>query len=194
MQITNFSTANTPFTFGMRVSKLGRQIDKVLEQNGSNNNDVNRLRLMFEDYFVRDLNESNTLGKGFYGCVYSIDDKYVFKCKNGETPDAEIGAFKLAPKAFRENLSGLKTYFGGILMQLGNVAILRNVSSDGKHIPAGIPRAMLSKFPNDELVVYYNSIYLPIFANLPQRSFDGLAKDFDYLNKKAVIITVYSLM
>lgn len=184
MQMINPTTKNnSQLSFRMRVSKLGHQIDKVLEQRGLYNNEIERLRVMLGEYFLSPNLSRSLVGEGFHGRVYSIDDKYVFKCKNRQSPDAADGAF-LMTGGGGSPLTGLKTYFGGILMQLGNVKILRNVSSDGKHMPAGIPRVMLGEVPKNELIDYYNNKYLPTFANLPQRSFDRLAGDFACLNKK----------
>lgn len=91
--------------------------------------------------------DGEPVGQGFFGRVFTIDDKYVFKCKNGQFPDAENGAFSIKTNDAETQglLTGLKTYFGGILMQFGDVKILRNVSSDGKHIPVGVPCKMLGK-------------------------------------------------
>lgn len=56
MQIVNQSYTssgqkNHPY-FGMRISKLGHQIDEVLSQKGKNSENVNKLRFMLEDYFL----------------------------------------------------------------------------------------------------------------------------------------------
>lgn len=183
---TSSGQKNHPY-FGMRISKLGHQIDEVLSQKGKNSENVNKLRFMLEDYFLSAINDGEPVGQGFFGRVFTIDDKYVFKCKNGQFPDAENGAFSIKTNDAETQgfLTGLKTYFGGILMQFGDVKILRNVSSDGKHIPVGVPCKMLGKYSKNELEYYYNNIYLPTFANLPQRSFDRVAKDFAYLNKRS---------
>jgi len=179
----NFNIKNQP-SFGMKVSKVGRQIDRVLEQKGLCPQDVKCLRARLGDYFSSSDMDKRLIGSGFHGNVFAIDDKYVFKLKFGESPNIEHGKFVMPGKG-GISLSGLKTYFGGVLMSLGNVQIMRNVSTDNRHMPAGIPRRMLVKFNNEDLKAYYNNIYLPTFANLPQRSFDRLAKDFAYLNKQS---------
>ena len=170
--------------FGMRVSKLGRQIDEVLATKGSDTGSVDKLRGMLKDYFST---SKTMLGMGFQEKVFAVDDKYVIKSQSAQFCDSGKISFDTGDKV----LTGLKSYFGGVLMRIGNLKILRNVSSDGKHIPAGIPVRMIGQYPADDLEYYYNNIYLPLFANLPQRSFDRIAKDFACLNSKGG--TMYGL-
>lgn len=172
---------NNKYSFGMRVSKIGRQIDKVIATNGVEKSSITELRTMLNDYFNNPQMQDKLINEGFHEKVFFIDDKYVLKYHQNTTPF--VGNFIFNPN-FGNLLSDLKSYFGKVIMRFGDIKILRNVSSDAKHIPAGIPRRMLGNYPKDELIAYYNNIYLPIFANLPQRSFDRIAKDFSCLNKK----------
>lgn len=185
MQIfTQSNINNTQPAFGMRVSKVGRQIDKVLSQEGTVQAEVRQLRLMLDEYFRTRGVENTVIGEGHNGRVFGIDDKYVCKCWDKQVPEVNRGQFSLLDEYGAKPVEGLKTYFGGILMRLGNVKILRNVSSDGKHMQAGIPYSMMDMFSSEELQHYYNNIYLPTFAKLPQRSFDSIAGDFAALNRK----------
>lgn len=70
---------------------------------------------------------------------------------------------------------------------LGGSAIKKksfNVSNGGKHVPAGIPFIYSRKHTSWENEEYYIKKYLPLFAELPQQSFDRIAKDLALLNKK----------
>ncbi len=168
-------------SFGMRISKIGRQIDKVIATKASEPDSIMELRRMLEDYFKSPQSQEKLINEGFHEKVFLIDDKYVLKYRHNSKPN--VGNFTFDP-GFSYLLNGLKSYFGKVLMRFGDIKILRNVSSNSQHVPAGIPRRMIGNYPKDELIAYYNNIYLPIFANLPQRSFDRIAQDFSCLNKK----------
>lgn len=185
MQITNFgfNNFNQQPMFGTRVSALGKQIDKVVFNKGKDCHNVTKLYGMLFDYIRNPNIKSKMLGEGFHEKVFSIDDKYVLKYKQNQRP--VLGTFSFNPREVGIDLGDLKSYFGKILMRFGDVKILRNVSSNGEHIPAGIPRMMFGKFPKEKLIDYYNKEYLPTFARLPQRSFDRIAKDFACLNSKS---------
>ena len=179
MQInkTNYTSTHyqyTPQSFQART-KLGRQIDKYIKPPKSEEN-ANELIANIRKFIVK---PRKPLGEGFRGLVYKIDDKYVLKCLKLLRCNLEN-----IVQDNRPDLSSLKTYYGAPVVTFNNGAtILKNVSSNGKHLCAGIPANKSNTMVIGEKEEYWNNVYLPIFAELPQKSFDALAKDFSALNK-----------
>ena len=119
------------------------------------------------------------LGEGFRGTVYKIDDKYVLKYPKHIRSELQEIKHENLP-----DLNCLRTYYGSPIVVFDNGAkILRNVSSNGKQTCAGIPQDISNLMLYHEKQQYWSEKYLPIFAELPQKSFDAIAKDFSALNK-----------
>ncbi len=109
------------------------------------------------------------VGQGFHGVVYKIDDRYVLKVSHKDKPYADM-----LDKIKELKFSDLKTYYGEPVAKFYDVQILKNVSSKGLHIPAGIPQKDIGLKTEKECSEYYEKIYLPLFSSLPQKSFDAV--------------------
>lgn len=211
MQITNIQTNpynkypcasnNKPIQFGQYVSKLGHKIDDVLRTKEPSPEALGSLYEGLLEFVKSPKFDAKLKGKGFYSKIFNIDDKYVLKVgKYGRKfPEPNI---EIREPLFPE----LKTYYGDALIISGDLKILRNVSSTNKHIVAGVPSEIIEKSSvprgaktslpqrysvmfadynhGNDVLKYYNEVYLPTFAKLPQSSFDKLANDLALLNKK----------
>lgn len=173
----------TPSFTGYK-SVFSQKLEKALKTQRTSRQSAGRLLGDFTDMYGKRVRLSNKIGSGFYGTVYKIDDSYVLK-RGNERLVPEFGGIEVVRKLeFRH----LKHYFGEAIAKIYNnngedMAILRNVYSKGKSVPVGIPDGFDSTHTKDECLEYYKKNYLPKFAQLPQRSFDGIAKDFALLNK-----------
>jgi branched-chain amino acid transport system ATP-binding protein len=76
----------------------------------------------------------------------------------------------------------LKCYYGDQIAIFGDYVILHNI---GKHTPVGIPLAMSNSNTtlSTEITHYYEEKFLPMFASLPQKAFNNIAKDCNTLNR-----------
>lgn len=209
MRITNIQPyTNTQKTskqnnvphFGQYVSRLGRSIDDVLRVNEPSSKSLSALYDELLNFVRSPKFLSKQKGEGHFSHVYNIDDKYVLKVPKHccAEPDKNI---ELREPLFPQ----LKTYYGDTLLISGDLKILKNVSSDNKHTVVGVPAKIIKENPmpnpraegcirygmvfadyqyGNEILKYYNEVYLPTFSALPQSSFDKIAKDLALLNKK----------
>lgn len=173
-----------PQTFTGYKSVFGKKLEKALAIRNTTRESASRLLDDFADMYDKRVRLSNKIGSGYYGTVYKIDDSYVLK-RGNETLEPEFGGIEVVRKL---KFGHLKHYFGEAIAKIYNnigedMAILKNVYSKGKSIPVGIPNDFAMKHTKEECFEYYAKNYLPKFAKLPQRSFDGIAKDFALLNK-----------
>lgn len=125
------------------------------------------------------LNPDRFLGNGFWGKVYRIDDNFVAKIGRNinNITDVISEKFKIGKNIFKD----LSTYYGEPIGAIGRVQILKNV---GEHIPAGIPSKIVKQMDSlEDCEKYYQEKYLPLFAKVPQESYDKLIKDISKLNK-----------
>ena len=179
----DIQSAYTP-TFTGYKSVFGKKLEKALASPKTTRQSASRLLDDFADMYHKRVRMNNKIGSGFYGTVYKIDDCYVLK-RGNEKLVPEFGGIEVVRKL---KFGHLKHYFGEAIAKIYNnngedMAILKNVYSKGKSIPVGIPDGFGNIHTKDECLEYYNKVYLPKFAKLPQRSFDGIAKDFALLNK-----------
>ena len=193
---------NTNFT-GYRTL-LGRRLDKVISNGLVTEEDNLFIVREITKLYQKRISDYKNLGEGMQNRVYKIDDKYVFKIPI----DRPV---KLGDKLVieKQKYGNLKTYYGETIAKLGNLRILKNVSPKGKAIPAGVPKDLPKEYAKDDIVKYYGEVYLPSFANIPQRSYDMLAQDiktlgnlvekkyihytFDYFNPNNVVLAGKSL-
>lgn len=131
-----------------------------------------------QEFIKLKMRPEKKIGSGFHGAVYKIDDRYVIKVSKHDKPYADMLNELEKPK-----FSQLKTYYGEPVAKFYDVEILKNVSTKGKHIPAGIPDHYFKTMTEQECREYYEKKYLPLFSSLPQKSFDAIAKDCNTLNK-----------
>lgn len=185
MQVQRFSTysnynsqmkARTP-AFKGYTSRFGKTLHSAIDRGYPT--EVERKSLLGEiQKFIREkLSPDRLLGEGAHGSVYKIDDDFCMKFDIGTRPRAQKMA-ELPENGFK----GLKTYYGSKVADFGDVAILKNVSSDGAHIPVGVPQEFAIKNSAEESSIYYQYIALPRLSDLPQKSFDAVAEDCQRLN------------
>lgn len=171
-------------TFTGYKSAFGKKLEKALSTRRTTRQSASRLLDDFAEMYGQKVCLNSKIGSGFYGSVYKIDDCYVLK-RGNEYLEPEFGGIELVR---RRKFGHLKHYFGEAIAKIYNnigedMAILKNVYSKGKSIPVGVPVEFSKTHTKEECYEYYSKIYLPKFAKLPQRSFDGIAKDFAQLNK-----------
>jgi len=176
------SSYNPAFT-GYK-SAFSKKLEKALSAPKNTRKSADRLLNDFAKMYDKKICLDSKIGEGFYGSVYKIDDCYVLK-RGNEYLEPEFGSIELVKK---RKFGHLKHYFGEAIAKITNtvgedMSILKNVYSKGISIPVGIPDKFSRTHTKDEGLKYYNDTYLPKFSRLPQRSFDGIAKDFAQLNK-----------
>lgn len=154
---------------------VGDVFQKETISETARNNLIDKLRLAIKEI----IKPENFMGRGFYGTVYRIDKDFVMKIKNYAKPSLETS--DLVIKKGKNIFKNLKTYYGEEVLQIGDLKILRNL---GKHTPAGVPPEKLKDLKSlEEIYKYYQKEYLPLFAKVPQKSYDAVAEDFARLNK-----------
>ena len=176
--------SSSHIAFAGYKSAFSKKLEKAFNSPRTSDKNTRRLLYDFATMYDKKICLDSKIGAGFYGSVYKIDDCYVLK-RGNEILEPEFGGIELIRK---RKFSHLKHYFGEAIAKIYNnigedMLILRNVYSKGKSIPAGVPDELCKKHTFQECIEYYNKIYLPTFAKLPQRSFDGIASDFSKLNK-----------
>lgn len=167
--------------FAGRLSVFSKKMDKMLNSTNTTQRENLNLLNLLKKMLHKSAKSKSVLGEGRRGVVLSLDSKYVLKLdKNDPT---KLDFMNIPSDRFR-NLN-FKSYFGGIVAKFGNVQVLKNVSKTGNHFPAGVPVSFVKNNLNKECINYYEEIYLPRFASLPQKSFDDVAYDFNLLNKNS---------
>lgn len=185
MEINRISTPTPNNTYrkpsfcGYTRTKFGRSIDEFVSANSNEAEKIKTLTNLFHQFLGK--SQKNELGEGYRANVYKIDDKYVLKIDK----TANIYSPILNPSHEKTSLfKNLKAYFGGSVMSFNNgIKVLKNVSSNGEQLPAGIKIHFKSPMPLSEKITTWNTKYLPKFSNLPQKAYDQIAKDFSNLNK-----------
>lgn len=161
-------------------SKFSKTLDTAILPNSKvTKEDARNLIDMVCEFIKNRLKPTNILGEGHFGKVYRIDDKYVLK-ENIAEPRLNLDFTPVKKPKFND----LKTYYGEPVAYFSNIKILKNVSSNSKHTPVGIPINMHRIALPEDLLGYYENYLLPKTAELPQKAFDAIAKDMDTLNKK----------
>ena len=154
---------------------VGDVFQKETISETARNNLIDKLRLAIKEI----IKPKNFMGRGFNGTVYQIDKNFAMKIKNYAKPSLETS--DLVIKKGKNIFKNLKTYYGEEVLQIGDLKILRNL---GKHTPAGVPPEKLKDLKSlEEIYKYYQKEYLPLFAKVPQKSYDAVAEDFARLNK-----------
>ena len=156
---------------------FSKRLDKVLNKKSCTIADSIFLSDKLEKIKKRRFAQNAILGEGMQAKVVKIDSKYVMR----SSPNSIIGDFNNI--YFEESpWCKLKNYYGDCVAKLGDVEILKNVSKTGTHLPAGVPKKMIDTSTPEECRKYYENVYLPKFANLPQKAYDNVAQDCSKLN------------
>lgn len=171
-------------TFTGYKSTFSKKLEKALVNPRTTSQRASKLLNDFAEMYEKKVCLNRKIGSGFYGTVYKIDDCYVLK-RGNEHLEPEFGGIEVIRK---RKFAHLKHYFGEAIAKIFNnngedMAIIKNVYSKGTSFPAGVPDDFAKTHTKDECFKYYADVYLPKFSSLPQRSFDGIAKDFAQLNK-----------
>lgn len=176
MQVNNctYSSYNAPF-FTSYQSTFSKKLDDVVRKKCTSEGDIVELTSCVEDFIKTKTTSERLLGKGTLGKVFKIDSDYVLKLPVWEVG---LGDFKLVSSKF----SDLKTYYGDELVSFGQIKILKNVSSSGKHTPVGVPYSFIREHSGKECTALYEKECFPRLSFLPQEAFDSLASDCAKLN------------
>ncbi len=176
--IKNEQYEHSPAFEGYTRTNFGRAIDEFIKEGYNSESACKQLNTRLS-LFLKHLGLPSKLGEGFRGIVYKIDDKYVLKVNK------HIKNVDVYPQLPDKNIFGeLKSYYGSSVVDFNMwVKVLKNVTSYGKHIQAGVPDSKEAYSTLQDKGVIWNNEYLPKFANLPQKCFDALARDFAVLNK-----------
>lgn len=190
MQITNnYSTPQyNSQNFTGYKSVFSKRLERVVAEGKAGQTDQLFLSDWLKKFTIFKMRACRRIGEGFHGEVYKIDDKYVLKIHKNYIPYSG-GMMDDLP---RQKFSSLKTYYGEPVASFNDIKILNNVSSNGKHIQAGIPEQYSRRMTDAQCSKYLENVYLPIFSDVPQRSFDAIAKDCDTLNKMGTKDVSYS--
>lgn len=182
---TNYNISNNHLqkrscpTFGGYLSKFSKRLDKVLTQKECSFNDSIFLQNSLEKIVAKRLKNNDVLGEGSMARVLKIDSKYVVRLSRWDNP-VVTGFDEKYVDPYRD--VKLKTYKGAYVAQFGDAQILENISPTGKQMPAGIPLQMTLHASKEDCKKYYEDVYLPTFAKLPQKVYDDVACDFEQLN------------
>ncbi|MBQ8460655.1 hypothetical protein IJ541_11235 [bacterium] len=190
-KISNKKVTIPQFT-GYR-SVLSKKLDKTIQSRKCSKTAREEIINDLTKFIRKKARTKRILGEGFFNSVYKIDDKYALK-RSSEAIFTRISDFKINRNLKFKNL---KHYFGEFIANIydaggDELKILRNVYSKGRATPVGIPRTYAKTHTYPEGLKYYYENCLPILANLPQRSFDGIAKDCAQLNKMCTRRTSYT--
>ena len=175
---SNYYNYNKQLQFTGYKSVFSKKLQLVVAKGEADEYENTFLIGQLQKFLALKMTAKRKIGSGFHGSVYKIDDKYVLKSSNCEPLIDEVLTILPKPK-----FSALKTYYGEPVAEYNSLEILNNVSSKGKHIPAGVPLSYFNYHSIEQCQKYYENEYLPLFSSLPQRSFDAIAKDCDTLNK-----------
>ena len=153
---------------------LAKVIDYLLTKRDLTADDELIFKKALLNAFNKFSQDKNKLGEGYHNSIFKLNEKYAVKCPlNAEKSDIyESDAVVSINPQFNE----LSTYYGGELLSFGKFKILKNL---GKHTPAGV----LSNLYGKSALNYYFSEYLPMFAKVPQESYDAIANDCAKLNR-----------
>lgn len=165
---------NKPLQFTGYTSAFSKKLQQVVAKGNVDDSEKQFLISQLQKKMILDRN----IGRGCQGSIFKIDDKYV--AKRYLDTSKRNPHLTIYPDL---KFSALTTYYGEPVAKYDNIEILKNVSANGKHIPAGIPMNYSSISPYRKSLEYYENEYLPLFSSLPQKSFDAIAKDCSTLNK-----------
>ncbi|MCM1009759.1 MAG: hypothetical protein NC390_02620 [Fusobacterium sp.] len=118
---------------------------------------------------------------GMRGFVSRLDDQFVLKAPHWfkkATPEG-IQRHCAQGKVHKNKFEAIQDYYGHHVMTFGDIAIMKNATAPGNYVRVGRPFEMAL---DDGGFEYYSQTYLPTCAELPQDTFDRLAKNLKTLN------------
>ena len=160
------------------TSIFSKELDIVLKQGKASYEQEMHLIDLLHELMKKKVSAAKLLGEGYYGKVYNIDSKYVLKVKTKSQTFADM-----LSDISKGRYKNLKTYYGEHIADFYDVAILKNMSPNRIQIPVGVPKKLEKSFNSREKQNYYEKVYLPLFASVPQRSYNAIARDCVELNK-----------
>ena len=160
------------------TSTFTKELETVLKQGRATFEQENMLVKLLHKFMQTKMSHQKLLGEGHYGKVYKIDSKYVLKVLDKEKNYADI-LNGLSQKKFKN----LKTYYGEPVAEFYDVFVLKNMSPKTVQVSAGVPKKFAKFYSEQECRAYYEKVYLPLFASVPQKSYNAIAKDCAELNK-----------
>lgn len=118
---------------------------------------------------------------GMRGFVSRLDDNFVVKVPHwfkNATPACikdHCSRGRVNPNRF----AALQDYYGHHIISFGDIGIMKNATAPGTYVRVGRP---YEKPINEGGFEYYTEEYLPTCSQLPQESFDRLARNLRELN------------
>lgn len=176
VNLSNFKDDSFQLSFkgGSQIEEFSKFLDYIIV-NPQDSNAIKTNSFKLQNIFVSCMNiKENKQGKGTNAFVYRLDDKYAFKFNYNKNPD--FHEFTLIDN---EKFKKLKTWYGAVLVKIGNISILKNANPDKNAIVAGVPLELQDK---PRLLKKSYTDYLNMCAGLPQKAFDDIAFDFNSLN------------
>ena len=157
---------------------FSKELDKVLKNGRPQWKQEQKLVNLLNEVMGRKIKSANLIGEGHYGRVYKLDSKYVLKVLDKE----QIFSGMLTGLS-RGKFKNLKTYYGEHIAEFEDVYVLKNLSPHSLHMPVGVPQKFSKVYSQKDCENYYAKVYLPLFAKIPQKSYNAIAKDCKELNK-----------
>lgn len=132
----------------------------------------------FKKVFYNHYSKEYYIGSGSFNKVYKLDDFYVIRIPNNY--DKKKIFFKRPRSVYKNRLvPNLSCYYGNVIAKFGDIQILQNAFGDKSFVVGGV-------LPLDDYksrLEYFENVYLPSFAELPQTAYNNLAKDIKFLNE-----------
>ena len=176
----NSIQSNNNVNFYGYKTKFSKNLERFIAKKRPSEYDSFELKNEMADLLDSRVKDKYFLGEGRSNKAYRIDDYYILRFNKYRRP--------YVSKPVKEPASedkGLKTYFGDILVHLGNIKIVKNATSGKKDtLEAGIPYCILTS-GDMELKNAAIKRCVSEFVKLPQSAYDKVAKDFNTLNQNS---------
>lgn len=170
-------------SFGAYKSDFSKHLEEAVNSTPDYKRD-DLLDIEFKSIYDGKMNGKNCIGIGSFNSVYQIDDVYVMRVPKNPvdcSPRAYLGKLNRLENDIEKQIAKrLSIYYGNKVAKFGNIAILKNVFGDKKHVSAGIPAYLVGY---EDRYKYFSNTYLPEFASLPQQAYDNIAHDLKVLNE-----------
>lgn len=183
--VKNFSY-NNKINFGSAksdkaVKLLDSAIDTLIE--GSEFNIANKMKFhsILKEAMPSILRPENYINKGRDSKVYRISDKYVAKIRRGYYENNAVGTFSVVSMP-NNKFKKLDFYYGEPVAKTGKVEILKNATPTSDNIQCGAHYHTRGNASSVEEIKEYEETFIPKCSEVPQESFDDLAKNIKELN------------
>ncbi|MCM1266086.1 MAG: hypothetical protein NC200_07795 [Candidatus Gastranaerophilales bacterium] len=167
---------------------LDASIKHVLESSSMDLVGKTKFHSLLNKLMPEIMTEENFLNRGRESKVYRISDDYVAKIRRGKTSRNATHFYNLTTRP-NQQFSKIDIYYGETLIRCGNVEILKNATPQSDFMHCGIKYKDRYHAVGAKELEYYEKVFIPTCSELPQESYDELAKGLKDLNN---IIVPYS--